>query len=60
MLANIMEGHVLALSLQMYGCRVVQKVTREDLKFFPVPLTYDLFRLLNTYQRNSRVFSYRN
>ena len=26
-LANTMEGHVLALSLQMYGCRVVQKVS---------------------------------
>lgn len=25
-LANTMEGHILALSLQMYGCRVVQKV----------------------------------
>jgi len=25
MLANTMEGHILALSLQMYGCRVVQK-----------------------------------
>ncbi|KAF8495613.1 armadillo-type protein [Gautieria morchelliformis] len=24
-LANAMEGHILALSLQMYGCRVVQK-----------------------------------
>lgn len=27
-LAKQMEGHVLTLSLQMYGCRVVQKVTR--------------------------------
>ena len=26
-LANTMEGHILTLSLQMYGCRVVQKVT---------------------------------
>jgi hypothetical protein len=26
MLANTMEGHILNLSLQMYGCRVVQKV----------------------------------
>lgn len=25
-LVNVMEGHILALSLQMYGCRVVQKV----------------------------------
>ena len=25
-LANQMKGHILALSLQMYGCRVVQKV----------------------------------
>lgn len=25
-LANAMEGHILPLSLQMYGCRVVQKV----------------------------------
>jgi hypothetical protein len=25
-LANTMGGHVLTLSLQMYGCRVVQKV----------------------------------
>lgn len=25
-LANQMKGHVLALSTQMYGCRVVQKV----------------------------------
>ena len=25
-LANTMEGHILTLSLQMYGCRVVQKV----------------------------------
>jgi len=24
--ANAMEGHILLLSLQMYGCRVVQKV----------------------------------
>ena len=27
-LANTMDGHVLQLSLQMYGCRVVQKVNR--------------------------------
>ncbi len=27
-LANQMKNHVLALSLQMYGCRVVQKVRR--------------------------------
>ncbi len=26
LLANTLEGHVLHLSLQMYGCRVVQKV----------------------------------
>lgn len=26
-LANQMKGHVLALSTQMYGCRVVQKVS---------------------------------
>lgn len=25
-LANQMKNHILALSLQMYGCRVVQKV----------------------------------
>lgn len=25
-LANKLTGHVLALSLQMYGCRVIQKV----------------------------------
>ena len=25
-MANVLEGHVLQLSLQMYGCRVVQKV----------------------------------
>lgn len=25
-LSNSMEGHILPLSLQMYGCRVVQKV----------------------------------
>lgn len=25
-LANAMEGHILPLSMQMYGCRVVQKV----------------------------------
>lgn len=30
-LANTMDGHVLQLSLQMYGCRVVQKVN----PFFP-------------------------
>lgn len=24
-MANVLEGHVLQLSLQMYGCRVVQK-----------------------------------
>ena len=30
-LANTMEGHVLQLALQMYGCRVVQKVNH----FFP-------------------------
>lgn len=28
-LANTMEGHILQLSLQMYGCRVVQKVRGE-------------------------------
>lgn len=28
-LANTMEGHVLQLSLQMYGCRVVQKVNHK-------------------------------
>lgn len=35
-LANTMEGHILALSLQMYGCRVVQKVyiSAIDLKGF--------------------------
>lgn len=26
-LAKQMEGHVVSLSLQMYGCRVVQKVS---------------------------------
>ena len=26
LLTNVMEGHILPLSLQMYGCRVVQKV----------------------------------
>jgi mRNA-binding protein PUF3 len=31
-LANQMKGHVLALSTQMYGCRVVQKVRQI---FFP-------------------------
>lgn len=25
-MAQVLEGHVLQLSLQMYGCRVVQKV----------------------------------
>lgn len=25
-MAKVLEGHVLQLSLQMYGCRVVQKV----------------------------------
>lgn len=25
-LANLMKGHIFSLSLQMYGCRVVQKV----------------------------------
>ena len=28
-LVNQMKGHVLALSTQMYGCRVVQKVWHE-------------------------------
>jgi hypothetical protein len=28
-LAKQMEGHVISLSLQMYGCRVVQKVTKK-------------------------------
>lgn len=27
LLASTMEGHILPLSLQMYGCRVVQKVS---------------------------------
>lgn len=27
-LANAMENHILSLSLQMYGCRVVQKVRK--------------------------------
>ena len=30
LLTNVMEGHVLPLSLQMYGCRVVQKVRHHD------------------------------
>lgn len=29
-LASKMKGHVLSLSLQMYGCRVVQKVSDAD------------------------------
>jgi len=32
-LAKQMEGHVLSLSLQMYGCRVVQKVKKKFIKF---------------------------
>lgn len=31
-LANTMEGHVLPLSLQMYGCRVVQKVRSHQIR----------------------------
>lgn len=31
-LARQMEGHVLSLALQMYGCRVVQKVCYENFK----------------------------
>lgn len=27
-LANQMKGHILTLSTQMYGCRVVQKVSK--------------------------------
>jgi hypothetical protein len=27
-LAKQMDGHVISLSLQMYGCRVVQKVSQ--------------------------------
>ena len=34
-LANTMDGHILPLSLQMYGCRVVQKVD-----IFPTPLKW--------------------
>jgi hypothetical protein len=29
-LANTMEGHILTLSTQLYGCRVVQKVSAHD------------------------------
>lgn len=35
-LANAMEGHVLSLSLQMYGCRVVQKACSSDISFILV------------------------
>lgn len=30
-LANQMKGRILTLSLQMYGCRVVQKVRSKDI-----------------------------
>jgi mRNA-binding protein PUF3 len=33
-LANKMKGRVLDLSLQMYGCRVVQKVSLHNLLHF--------------------------
>ena len=35
MIGNTLEGHVLPLSLQMYGCRVVQKVSRSRCIFSP-------------------------
>lgn len=36
-LANQMKGHVLALSTQMYGCRVVQKVSSAPFALFTSP-----------------------
>lgn len=36
-LAKQMEGHILSLSLQMYGCRVVQKVcVPEEAKYIGI------------------------
>ena len=35
MLANQMKNHVLTLSTQMYGCRVVQKVVPSPIIVYP-------------------------
>ncbi len=45
-LVSTMEGQVLGLSLQMYGCRVVQKVRQSTLKCHLV-LTMSSFRRLS-------------
>lgn len=34
-LGEALRGHVLELSLQMYGCRVVQKVSQAAISTFP-------------------------
>ena len=43
-LAQQMMGHILALSTQMYGCRVVQKV-----RFFIVPRPLTVAELITVF-----------
>lgn len=40
MVAGVMDGHIMALSLHMYACRVVQKVRGSTVVTRPV-LTWD-------------------
>ena len=57
-LASTMEGHILPLSLQMYGCRVVQKVRRAP---WPAPQVWWLTRharLSSVFYRSSRARSF--
>jgi hypothetical protein len=42
-LANVMKGHTLSFSLQLYGCRVVQKVGDD---IMPTIRKHDLSRNL--------------
>lgn len=39
-LANQMKNHVLTLSTQMYGCRVVQKVSNRRESLMPVRVNH--------------------
>ena len=56
-LANRMKNRVLSLSRQMYGCRVVQKVSPPTLPLvFAIALAYNR-RLLNTFSRTSKLRS---
>ncbi len=55
-LATCMDGHILALSLQMYGCRVVQKVrTKSDRRSLNLNHVFLDHRLSSTSPQNSRV-----